>query len=136
MYVRALLIAFAAATVTMNASAEESKPADELYDSMPAAKTLQSPDGRAYKLYEYDTKKFHVFEPKNDSIAVEGLGLRATLTIAATGKFRDTLNNYWYEHADPKSALDNACRRIIARANAPSQADLRKQLHAFYDELN
>ena len=136
MYVRVFLIAFAALAVSMSASSEESKPTDELFGSMPPTKSLESADGRHYKLYEYDAKKFEVFEPKDDRISVEGLGLTATLAIADTGKFRDTLNAYWYEHADPKSALDNACRRIIARASAPSTEHLRKQLHEFYDQLD
>ena len=135
MYVRALFFVFAAVAVSVYASAEEVQPGDKLFDSMPAAETLKSADGTIYKVYEYDASKFKVFEPKNDSVRVEGLGLTATLTIADTGKFRDILNNYWYEHSDPKSALDNACRRIIARSNAPSKADLRKQLHTLYDEL-
>ena len=63
--------------------------------------------------------------------------MAATLTIDdGAGKFRDNLNGYWYAHSDPKSALDNACRRIIQRANGPSVDELRKGLYDFYEDLD
>ena len=101
-----------------------------------ATAVYEDADGRRYKLYEFQGEKFRVFKPANDRVTVEGKGLTATLTVAdGTGKFRDNLGGYWYQHSDPKTALDNACRRIIERVDGPSQDDLRKELQEFYEEL-
>ena len=130
------VVGIAALAFSFTAFSEESKPSDKRVELSLATVAHEGTDGRRYKLYEFQGEKFRVFQPNNDRVTVEGMGLTAALTVDdGAGKFRDELGGYWYQHSDPKLALDNACRRIIKRVGGPSQDDLRKELQKFYDEL-
>lgn len=117
------------------ALAGEAKPSAQL-DVAPDQAVQQDADGEQFKLFEYQGEKFKVFAPKDDRIAVEGMGLTAYISIhEATGKYREEFDGWGQDWDSPKDALDNACRRIMDRAKTPGEAELRKGLDELFEEL-
>ena len=88
------------------------------------------------KLYEYGGEKFEVLKPEKGKMAVTGKELTAYITIhKATGMYREVLDGWGSDHNTLKDAMDGACRRILDKANKPSNEALLKGLDEFYESL-
>ena len=52
-----------------------------------------------------------------------------------TGMFRGEVKGWGTQHKTPQAALDATCRRILERSKVPSEEELQKALHEFYESL-
>ena len=93
-------------------------------------------DQAPYKLHKYEGEEFQVYEPKDDRIAVMGLGFTGYITIhSSTGMYRESLDGWGTDRASLEQALDAVCARILDRAKQPSKEELRNGLFEFYENL-
>ena len=75
-------------------------------------------------------------ELDNGRLELKGKTLTGYVYVhAATGMFRGEVKGWGTQHKTPQGALDATCRRILERSKVPSEEELQKTLHEFYESL-
>ena len=88
------------------------------------------------KPYLCGEEKMTLKELENGRLELKGKTLTGYVYVhAATGMFRGEVKGWGSQHKTPQGALDATCRRILERSKVPSEAELQKELHKFYESL-
>ena len=88
------------------------------------------------KPYQCGEEKMTLKELENGRLELEGKTLTGHVYVhAATGMFRGEVKGWGTQHKTPQAALDATCRRILERSKVPSEEELQKALHEFYESL-
>ena len=88
------------------------------------------------KPYPCGKEDMTLTELENGRLELKGKTLTGHVYVhAATGMFRGEVKGWGTQHKTPQGALDATCRRILERSKVPSEAELQKELHEFYESL-
>ena len=88
--------------------------------------------------YEFEGQKFEVSEVKDCAMKVSIDGCIATISVSEqSGKFRISADDGIIATTadDEKSALEQACRRILTKRNASTKEELCLRLENLYNKL-
>lgn len=94
-----------------------------------------APEGQG-KPYLCGEEKMTLNELENGRLELQGKTLTGYVYVhAATGMFRGEVKGWGTQHKTPQAALEATCRRILERSRVPSEKELQKVLHDFYESL-